>query len=184
MHKVFISGSISIKTLDPRVVERLLNVINLDYQVLVGDADGVDSAVQKHLLSERTSNVVVYCAGEQPRNNFGNWTTQKVETSAKPGTRAFFTAKDLEMAEVCDYGFMIWDTKSSGTLKNIIELLKRKKSSLVYINKNKSFSTIKSIDDFEGLLRNMSDAALKKAEENLKLNTHIHQLKNVQSSLF
>ncbi|GAB59429.1 hypothetical protein RNAN_2432 [Rheinheimera nanhaiensis E407-8] len=88
------------------------------------------------------------------------------------------------MAEVCDYGFMIWDTKSSGTLKNIIELLKRKKSSLVYINKNKEFSTVKSIDDFEGILKNMSEAAFKKAEENLKLSSQIIKLKNVQSDLF
>lgn len=184
MHKVFISGSISIKNLDPRVVERLLNVINLDYQVLVGDADGVDSAVQKYLTSEHASNVIVYCAGDQPRNNFGNWSTKRIETSAKPGTRAFFTAKDLEMAEVCDYGFMIWDTKSSGTLKNIIELLKRKKFSLVYINKNKEFSTVKSVDDFEGILKNMSEAAFEKAEENLKLSSQLIKLKNVQSDLF
>jgi hypothetical protein len=32
-------------------------------------------------------------------------------------------AKDLHMAREADYGFMIWDGQSSGTLSNILELL-------------------------------------------------------------
>ncbi|MBK7901988.1 MAG: hypothetical protein IPJ97_02820 [Proteobacteria bacterium] len=184
MHKVFISGSMSIENLDANVVDRLGNVIESDYQVLVGDADGVDSAIQKHLRSKQTSNVVIYCAGEKPRNNFGDWIVERISTLAKPGTREFFTEKDLKMADVCDYGFMIWDTKSTGTLRNVIELLKRGKYSLVYINKKKAFKKVKSIGDFEELLENMSEKSLKKAEDKLRLSAQLGQLKHVQSDLF
>jgi hypothetical protein len=184
MHKIFISGSMSIENLDKNVTERLSNVIESNYQILIGDADGVDTAIQKHLYSKHTDNVVIYCVGENPRNNFGNWIVERISTSVKSGTRAFFTAKDLKMAEECDYGFMIWDTKSTGTLSNVVELLKRGKYSLVYINKMKTFKTVKNVTDFDELLKSMSQASLKKAEEKLKLSTQIGQLKHTQHDLF
>jgi len=43
------------------------------------------------------------------------------------------------MADVADYGLMIWDAKSTGTLSNVIELLKRKKKAVVFVNKEKTF---------------------------------------------
>ncbi|SDK53638.1 hypothetical protein SAMN05192566_1566 [Methylophilus rhizosphaerae] len=184
MHKVFISGSISIDNLDAKVIERIGNIVESNYQVLIGDAGGVDSAIQKHLLSRQTNNVVVYCAGEEPRNNLGNWIVERISTFAKPGSRAFFTSKDLKMAEVCDYGLMIWDTKSTGTLANILELLKQSKYSLVFINKKKTFKAIKNVEDFQNLLEIMSESSLKKAEEKLKLNIEIDRLKFVQSEMF
>lgn len=184
MHKVFISGSMSIQNLDLHVTDRVHNILESNYLILVGDADGVDTSIQKVLKSKRTSNVVIYCAGEQPRNNVGDWLVERVATMERPGTREFFTAKDLKMAEACDYGFMIWDTKSTGTLGNIIELLKRGKYSLVYINKKKTFQKIKSVGDFEDLLSNMSENSLKKAEEKLRLRSQIDRLKHVQADLF
>ncbi len=128
MHRVFISGSMRIKNLDDNVLTRINNIVDSDYQVILGDADGVDSSIQQYLVSKQSKSVVVYCSGEQPRNNIGHWLTEKIQTNVAPGTRAFFTAKDLKMAEDCDYGLMVWDTKSTGTLSNTIELLKRKKN--------------------------------------------------------
>lgn len=58
----------------------------------------------------------------------GHWPVQRVETSHSPGSRAFFTAKDIRMAELADIGLMVWDTKSTGTLSNVIELLARRKN--------------------------------------------------------
>jgi hypothetical protein len=183
MHKVFISGSMSIANLDANVIERVNNILESNYQILVGDADGVDSSIQAILNSKRTSNVIVYCAGEQPRNNIGKWVVERITTMEKPGTREFFTAKDLKMADVCDYGFMIWDTKSTGTLRNVIELLIRKKYSLIYINKKKEFQKVKGTEDFERLLRYMSESSLKKAEEKLRISAQLDQLKHVQAEL-
>jgi hypothetical protein len=184
MHKVFVSGSMSIENLDAMVVERLNNVIESEYQVLVGDADGVDSAIQKVLTSKHVDNVIVYCTGDKPRNNVGHWLVERISTTAKPGTREFFTAKDIRMAEACDYGFMVWDTKSTGTLSNVLELLKRGKYSLVFINKKKTFQIIKSAEDLEALLNSMSESSLLKAEQKLRISAQVEQIKNVQSTLF
>jgi hypothetical protein len=79
---------------------------------------------------------------------------------------------------------MIWDTKSTGTLRNVIELLIRKKYSLIYINKKKEFQKVKGTEDFERLLRYMSESSLKKAEEKLRISAQLDQLKHVQAELF
>ena len=184
MQKIFISGSMKIKNLDSNVLNRINNILNSDYQVIVGDADGVDSSVQEYLSNKQSNSVVVYCTGEQPRNNIGHWLVKRIHTNAKPGTRAFYTAKDIKMADDCDYGFMVWDTNSTGTLSNAIELLKRKKISLVYINKTKEFLKIKEVADLVKLISYMSKSAKSKAEAKLGLRNIIDSLNNKQSSLF
>jgi len=88
------------------------------------------------------------------------------------------------MAEDCDYGLMIWDTKSTGTLSNTIELLRRKKLSLVYINKLKEFLKVKEVSDLEKLTSYMSESAFIKADKKLKLRNKIDSFKNEQNSLF
>lgn len=184
MKKVFISGSMKIKNLDPIVLKRIDNIIDKNYVVLVGDADGVDSSVQKYLKNHNYNNVFVYCTGSQPRNNIGGWRVKKVETTVQPGTRAYFTVKDIEMSIDCDYGFMIWDTKSTGTLSNVLELLQKNKKSLIFINKSKVFEKVKEVSGLEQLLTHMSEFSLKKAEEKLKIQDKIMSLKNEQSALF
>ena len=184
MQKVFISGSIRIKSLDENVLSRINNIVKSNYQVIVGDADGVDSSIQKYLESKQTKAVVVYCSGEKPRNNIGHWFTEKIQTNISPGTKAFFTAKDIKMAEDCDYGLMVWDTESTGTLNNALELLKRKKISLVYINKAKKFLKVKEVSDLEKLISYMSDSAFRKADKKLNLSEKIESFRNEQISLF
>jgi hypothetical protein len=51
-------------------------------------------------------------------------------------------AKDAKMAEDSDYGFMLWDGKSSGTLNNVLNLLSRQKRTLLYFSPTKEFVTI------------------------------------------
>lgn len=184
MHKVFISGSMRIKNINQEVLKRIDNIINSQYQILVGDADGVDSSIQNYLFQNKVSTVLVYCTGSQPRNNLGHWSTNNIETNHSSGTRAFFTAKDLVMAEDCDYGLMIWDAKSTGTLSNTLELLKRKKSSLVFVNKEKLFVKVKEVGDLELLVSYMSESALLKADKKINLFSSIEAFKNEQSSLF
>lgn len=184
MHKVFISGSMGIKNLDTNVQARINNIVESGYQVIVGDASGVDSSIQEYLISKNMKLVLVYCSGDSPRNNLGNWPVSKIKTDAPTGTRAFFTAKDLKMAEDCDYGLMVWDTKSTGTLSNAIELLKRKKIALVYVNKAKEFLKIKEVTDLEKLTTYMSSSALEKADKKLKIREIIQSFKYQQDSLF
>lgn len=184
MHKVFISGSMRIKNLDKNVTNRINNIVKSNYQIIVGDADGVDSSIQEYLKQKESNLVVVYCSGDQPRNNIGHWTVERIHTESTPGTRAFFTAKDIRMVEDCDYGLMVWDTKSTGTLSNAIELLKRKKISLIYINKTKEFLKIKEVTDLEKLISYMSESAFVKADQKLNLRKQIEAFKYEQSSMF
>jgi len=184
MIRVFISGSMRIKQLDKNVLSRINNILDNEYEVVVGDADGVDSSIQEYLKQKSAKSVRVYCTGSRPRNNIGNWETKNISTMSKPGTRAYFTAKDLEMANDCDYGLMVWDAKSTGTLSNAIELLNRHKKSLVYINKEKTFLTVSDVKGLEKLLQYMAPSSLKKAEVKLKLKMKIGALSNEQIQMF
>lgn len=184
MTKVFISGSMRIKRLDKNVLTRINNILEKNYGVIVGDADGVDSSVQKYLKQKGVKSVLVYCTGNRPRNNLGNWETKNVPTTTKPGTRAYYTAKDLEMAMDCDYGLMVWDSKSTGTLSNAIELLGSHKKSLVYVNKAKEFLTVSDVNDMRRLLQYMSPSSLNKAEEKLRITKKIEAFGNEQVQLF
>jgi hypothetical protein len=173
-----------IKHLDNNVLARINNILEKDFGVIVGDADGVDSSVQEYLKQKGAKSVLVYCTGNRPRNNLGNWQTNSISTTSKPGTRAYFTAKDLEMAADCDYGLMVWDSKSTGTLSNTIELLSRHKKSLVYVNKSKEFLSISDVNDLKNLLQYMSPVSLSKAEEKLRITIKIEALSNEQVELF
>ncbi len=184
MYKIFISGSMRIKNLDKKVINRIDNIIESKYQVIVGDANGVDSSIQSYLQSKIVDSVTIYCTGSQPRNNHGKWRVKRVETDKKPGTRAYFTAKDISMADDCDYGLMIWDSKSTGTLSNVLELLGQNKPSLIFVNKQKKFYKIVNILEFEQLITVMSENAFIKADKKLNLTNKIHKLKNIQLNLF
>src|SRR5258708_5693423 len=122
---VFVAGSMNIKRLHPLFMARLKNILTSNLDVVVGDAEGADTSIQVALFEMNAPSVTVYCSGLKPRNNKGNWPVQTVLSNAEAGTRAYFTAKDQEMAKVADYGLMLWDAKSTGTLTNVIELLKR-----------------------------------------------------------
>ncbi|WP_409525070.1 helix-turn-helix domain-containing protein [Nitrincola sp. MINF-07-Sa-05] len=182
MTTVFIAGSISISRLHQKVQERINKIVSSDFNVVVGDADGADTSIQEYLRSYHANKVTVYCTGEAPRNNVGNWPVHHVQSKARAGTRSFFTAKDLEMARNSDFGLMIWDCKSTGTLSNVIELLKEKKKSVVFVNKNKEFVTISDKSSLDHLLHFMSDHARLKAEEKIGLTAKISALS--QESLF
>lgn len=182
--RVFIAGSMNIKHLDPKVKERIDNIVAQDFEVVVGDADGADTSIQQYLVNHGTTRTIVFCSGERPRNNVGHWPVQCVETSHSQGSRAFFTAKDIRMAEVADIGLMIWDTKSTGTLSNVIELLARKKKSVVFVNKAKVFKNIGTVEQLEELLSFMSEHAKQKADEKIRLFARIDALKHEQIQMF
>ncbi|EIM62811.1 hypothetical protein [Desulfobacter postgatei] len=184
MHKIFISGSMRIKNIDKAVINRVNNIINSKFGIIIGDADGVDSSIQNYLKNTNYDEVTVYCTGQIPRNNLGSWSINPIVTDKKPGTREYFTAKDLSMAKDCDFGLMIWDSKSTGTLSNVLELLYSNKKSLVFVNKLKQFFEITNVESFEKLISVMSEAYFEKADKKIKLRNKLKQLKNKQLELF
>jgi hypothetical protein len=176
MTTVFIAGSISISRLHEKVQDRINKIVSSNFNVVVGDADGADTAIQNCLRDYQANKVTVYCTGDTPRNNVANWPVHQVHSKARAGSRAFFTAKDLEMARSSDYGLMVWDCKSTGTLSNVIELLKESKKSLVFVNKNKDFVTVADKAGLDHLLDLMSDHARAKAEEKIGLSAKLAEL--------
>lgn len=183
MTTVFIAGSISISRLHEKVADRINKIVSSDFNVVVGDADGADTAIQECLQRYQAAKVTVYCTGDSPRNNVSEWPVHKVASKAKVGTRAYYSAKDLEMARNSDYGLMVWDCKSTGTLSNVIELLREKKKSVVFLNKNKDFVTVSDTGGLERLLALMSDHARAKAEEKIGLTAKIARITHEQFSL-
>lgn len=129
--KVFIGGSISIKYLDQPVKEALNTLLENGSEILVGDAYGVDSLIQKYCFDKGYKNVTIYTCNYQPRNNLGSFKTQRISAKGVFG-REFYTQKDIAMSNDCDYAFMIWDSYSKGTLNNINRLIELGKKVDVY----------------------------------------------------
>jgi hypothetical protein len=183
MTAVFVAGSISISKLHPMFQARVKNAVDAGLDIIVGDADGADSSIQAYLDSIGATDVTVYCSGQAPRNNLGDWPVRNVFPDAKPGTRAYFTAKDVEMATVADYGLMLWDAKSTGTLSNVFELLRYRKRAVVFLNKSKEFMTVCDASGVNRLLDHMSEHARDKAEQKIGLKARISSLSKEQLAL-
>ena len=152
MTSVFIGGSRRITRLSDEIRERAKNIMAQGLTVLIGDASGADKAMQTLFANERYRNVVVYCAGRECRNNVGGWRVQHAETDRRVKSFQFYTMKDIAMSDEADYGFMLWDGKSVGTLQNVLNLSEREKPTLVYYAPEKSFVDIRSTVDIEKLM--------------------------------
>lgn len=169
MEKIFVSGSIKIKNLHPIFRDRLRDAVASGYEFLVGDASGSDTSIQAFLMECGAHSVTIYCSGSEPRNNLGKWPVNNVYPSSPEGTRAYFTAKDIQMAEDASFGVMIWDSASTGTLSNVFELTSRNKKSEVFVNKLKRFILVDTPQDIKPLVDIMSPAALQKADQKIGL---------------
>ncbi len=101
--------------------------------VIVGDANGVDKALQKYFFSKGYQKVEVFCSGSVCRNNVGHWNTRNIDATMHVKGRAFYTEKDRAMALEATYGFMVWEEKSPGTLLNVLCLLRQGKKVVVYL---------------------------------------------------
>ncbi len=150
MKKIFFGGSRRLGRLSQQVQERASNVIDEELVVLVGDANGADKAIQKFFAERAYPNVIVFFAGSLCRNNLGNWRTHPVPVPERDFQ--YYAAKDLAMSEEADYGFMIWDGESAGTVNNILNLLERGKKVVVYLSPQKEFLTFKTPIDAGELL--------------------------------
>jgi hypothetical protein len=86
MATVFIGGSRQISRLPAEVKTRLDAMIEKGVQILVGDANGADKAVQRYLSHNSYPNVLVRMK-DHCRNNVGNWPTREV--AARCGAKGF-----------------------------------------------------------------------------------------------
>ena len=152
MTKVFVGGSRSISHLTNDVQHRLDHIIQQNMLVLLGDANGADKAVQKFLCDRHYQSVLVFCMEQQCRNNLGNWPLRLIENAGHKKGYAYYVLKDEAMAREADYGFMLWDGKSKGTLNNVINLLRETKKVLVYLAPDKRFCALTQLNELDELL--------------------------------
>ena len=154
MTKVFIAGSRRLTRLNPPVKHRIDTIVNKGFTVLVGDANGADKAVQTYLAGKGYRHVIVHCMAGNCRNNVGDWPVR--ELAAARGARGFtyFAIKDQAMADDADYGLMLWDGESKGTLNNMVNLLRQQKPVVVYLAPKRAFQTLRKSSDLSELLGN------------------------------
>lgn len=171
---VFVAGPRAVSRLNKDVLERLRNVINNNFTILVGDANGVDKQIQSFCHSLNYKKVKVFASNGKARNNIGEWEVEKVEVAPTVKGFDFYAAKDLEMAKKADYGFMIWNGKSRGTLNNMINLLNFNKKVLLYLIPTRKFYTLKTYDELNVLLNQL----------NSNPTPNVEQIGNEQLKLF
>jgi len=132
MTKVFIGGSRRVSRLNAEVRQRLDNIVAKRLPIVIGDAKGADRAVQQYLFSKAYPDVEVFCVGGYCRNNVGNWPSRMVATGKSEKNFQFYSTKDRAMAREASVGLMIWDGQSTGTLLNVLRLLRQNKKVVVF----------------------------------------------------
>jgi probable addiction module antidote protein len=157
---IFIGGSRHVSRLPAEIKHRLDNVINSGHRVVVGDANGADKAVQKYFHDASYDKVTVFCSGESFRNNLGHWETRTVDAPKNLKGFQFYAAKDREMAREADFGLMIWDGKSPGTVLNVLRLVRAGKIAVLFSLPDKRAFNIKKQADWDNFLSQLSGELL------------------------
>lgn len=183
MTTAFLSGSRKISRLNDRIRARVRNMIDQHFRIIVGDANGADKALQSYLSDLQYSDVLVFCSGHNCRNNVGNWNIREVTVDSNLKGRDFYTQKDKEMAAEADYGFILWDGKSAGSIGNVFELLKRKKSVVVYFSPDKEFYTITRLEQAKELLKKCDEKTFTNIQRKIKFNTAIREVESASQGV-
>ena len=149
--KVFIGGSIGSKYLDYTVKNELDKYMNSKFEILIGDAYGVDCLVQRYLNEHGYGNVTVYASNGRARNNVGGWKVECVDVPSGVYGRDFYTYKDVAMTNACDFALMVWNGKSQGTRNNILRLIHAGKSVTVYLSEKRELKSVNCYIDYKKL---------------------------------
>jgi len=159
--KVFIAGSRRLSRLNHDVRRRLDTIVDKGFTVILGDANGADRAVQQYLSSKGYSNVLVFCMDSGCRNNVGGWPTRTI-AAAHPLRRdfAYYSTKDRATSEAADYGLMLWDGRSRGTLTNIVHLVREGKPVVVYVAPERCFYTLRQASQLAEVVSRFDPSAL------------------------
>lgn len=165
MNTIFIGGSRHVSRLPPEIKKRLDNVVASGHRVIVGDANGADKAVQKHFLDKHYDKVTVFCSGSAPRNNLGPWLIHQVDAPRSAKGFQFYAAKDREMAREADFGLMIWDGRSPGTVLNVLRLALAGKIAVLFNVPAKNVVNIKSVEAWRDFIAHCSDDLRKDVKE-------------------
>ena len=172
--KIFIAGARSITSLDDNVKARLMSIYNNKHGVFVGDCYGVDTAVQDFFIKLSYNNVTVFASNGKARNNIGNWKVENIHVDSSVKGFDFYKQKDIAMANSADYGFMIWDGSSRGTLNNIINLVNQNKKVLVYTTLFHKMFVIGTMQQLNTLVEHCPESTQKTFKKLLPKKTDIN----------
>ena len=141
MKRVFISGSISIKALPDKVIESINKIEQQKFAILVGDAKGIDTLIQKKSENDHYDNVSICSIYEVPRNLLSNtFKICQVECdSSIKSERKRQTFKDSYMTRNSDYSLVVWDGKSKGSYANIVRSLESGQAIKIYLDTEARF---------------------------------------------
>lgn len=141
MKRVFVSGSISIKQLPSEIMDSLNKIEQQNFEILVGDAKGIDLLIQKKLKEDQYDNVLLCSIYEEPRHLLSNtFQTCQVECDSNiKSERQRQTFKDSYMTRNSDYSLVVWDGKSKGSFANIIRSLEQEQAIKIYLDTEKRF---------------------------------------------
>ncbi|WP_425150934.1 hypothetical protein [Candidatus Binatus sp.] len=157
MTKVFIAGSRKISKLSVEVRQRLDEIVAKSLPVVIGDASGVDKSVQQYLHAKGYRAVEVFCSGTRCRNNVGDWPTVEVAVNSSRRDFDFYATKDVRMSDEASFGLMIWDGESAGTLMNVLRLINRNKSVVVFEAPKGRFRELKEESEWNSFFSECSD---------------------------
>lgn len=175
MTKVFIAGSRQLSRLNSDVKRRIDTMIEKGFTILVGDANGADKAVQRHLAEKGYRNVIVHCMAANCRNNVGGWSTREIPAPKGARGFAYYATKDQAMVDDAAYGLMLWDGESKGTLNSVINMVRQGKPVVVYLAPEKAFQNLRSADDVADLLSKCDRASVERFERELGIEHVLHR---------
>ena len=149
-------------------------MIERGFTILAGDANGADKAVQRYLADRDYRNVLVHCMRANCRNNVGRWPTREV--TAPQGARgfAYYAIKDQVIADAAEYGLMLWDGETKGTLNNVVNMIRQDKP-VVYLAPKNVFKNVRSWRDVDELLSNCERASVQRFERELGIEHVAHR---------
>ena len=78
------------------------------------------------------------------------------------------------MAEKAEYGLMLWNGKSKGTVNNVVNLTRDHKPVVVYVAPKKHFRTIRTSDDLRDLLAQGDSDSVERIVSELHLDVLQH----------
>jgi hypothetical protein len=160
MATIFIGGSRHIETIPADVARRIDSIMEGLHNVIIGDASGADTAVQRYMTASSYQRVVVFCSGRRCRNNLGDWPTRHIQPPAHAPGFQFYAAKDRAMARSADFGLMLWDGKSVGTLANTMRLARLGKATVVFDASRGATLTIRALEQWHSFAASIEPTLL------------------------
>ena len=156
--RVFAGGSKTLKALPEAMMDKLVELMGQDAEIVVGDCKGADELIQRHMRQGRYEFVTVYAVEGKERCNLGNWDVKAIfcpwrkRCFGRYNNYAYYLEKDRAMALDADCAVMIWDRRSRGTFLNILNMVALGKPTRVVLQDGSAEYDIASFEDVHELL--------------------------------